>query len=89
MNILSLIIMGVLFGLITKFYTTEKTRGGIVAFLLVGVAGALVGQIIGWPLGFNRIVEFDARTFVIAIASTIIGLVLYRKFFKVRSVPGA
>jgi uncharacterized membrane protein YeaQ/YmgE (transglycosylase-associated protein family) len=59
-----------------------RDPGGFIITIVLGIAGALLGGFIGRALGMYR--EDDPVGFVMAVAGSIVLLVLYR-FFTRRS----
>ncbi len=83
MGIIGWIILGLLAGLIAKILLPGRDPGGVFGTTVIGVIGAAVG---GWlsahflhlPVTHHF---FDARTWISAIAGSLILLILYRVFF--------
>lgn len=76
MSILGWIVFGLIVGVIAKFLMPGRDPGGFVVTILIGIAGALLGGFLGRAIGWYR--EGDAVGFVMALAGSVILLVLYR-----------
>ena len=82
MGILSWLILGLVVGIIAKFLMPGKDPGGFVITIILGIAGAFVGGIIGSRIGFGTVSGFDLRSLMIAVGGAILLLVIYRVFKK-------
>ncbi len=80
MGILSWIIMGLIVGIVAKWIMPGKQRGGLLATMLLGIAGAFVGGFIASLLGLGRVTGFNAGSFIMAIIGAVIVLVIFRGF---------
>ena len=80
MGIVSLLILGLLAGALAKWLLPGDDPGGVLATMLIGVVGALLGGFLAGalfgadPLG----VFFELSTWVTAVAGSIVLLLLYR-----------
>jgi len=77
-GILSWIIMGLIVGIIAKFIMPGNDPGGIIITICLGVAGAFLGGFLASQLGFGTITGFNFHSLLIAIAGSIILLIVYR-----------
>lgn len=84
MGILSWIILGLIAGALAKFIMPGKDPGGIIVTILIGIAGAVVGGFLGSFIGLGKIESFDIGGLFIAVAGSIILLILYRLVTKKR-----
>lgn len=84
MGIISWIIMGLFVGLLAKLFMPGKDPGGIIITILLGIAGAFVGGLIGSVLGFGTVTGFNIGSFLLAVGGAILLLLLYRSFIKKR-----
>lgn len=79
MGILGWIVLGLLAGAIAKLIMPGDDPGGIIVTMLLGIVGALLGGFIG-----SRIFQVDLgsfwnlRTWLLAIAGSLILLIIYR-----------
>jgi len=82
MGILSWIILGLIVGIIAKFFMPGKDPGGIFITIILGIAGAFVGGFIGSALGLGSVSGFDIRSLLIAVGGSILLLIIYRAIKK-------
>ncbi|HEV8523854.1 MAG TPA: GlsB/YeaQ/YmgE family stress response membrane protein [Terriglobales bacterium] len=79
MGILAWIIFGLLAGAIAKLLMPGRDPGGWIVTILLGIAGALLGGIIGSALwGSTGVTGFDLGSFALAIGGAILLLAVYR-----------
>jgi uncharacterized membrane protein YeaQ/YmgE (transglycosylase-associated protein family) len=78
MGIFAWIIMGLVAGAIAKALHPGPDPGGIVVTMLVGIAGAFIGGLIGHLIFGRGITGFNISSFLLAIAGSFVLLVLYR-----------
>lgn len=78
MGFLSWIAMGLIVGVLAKFFMPGTGPGGIIATILLGIAGAFVGGFIGTQLGLGSVTGFNIGSFGLAVAGALILLILYR-----------
>lgn len=78
MGIISWIILGLVAGALAKFILPGKDPGGIIVTIIIGIIGALVGGYIGTLIGFGDVTGVNIRSVIIAIAGSIILLLIYR-----------
>lgn len=79
MGVISWAVLGLVVGALAKFIMPGKDPGGIIITILIGVAGAMVGGLIGSFLGLGTVTGFDLRSLAIAIGGALILLWGYRK----------
>ncbi len=82
-GIIGWIILGLLAGGIAKILLPGRDPGGLVGTTLTGIAGAFLG---GWLSAkfLHRPIQrqfFDLKTWVAAIAGSLVLLIIYRIFF--------
>jgi len=82
MGILSWIILGLVVGIIAKFFMPGKDPVGIFVTIILGIAGAFVGGFIGSALGLGSVSGFDIRSLLIAVGGSILLLIIYRAIKK-------
>jgi uncharacterized membrane protein YeaQ/YmgE (transglycosylase-associated protein family) len=81
MGIIGWILLGLLAGAIAKLILPGEDPGGFIVTTLIGIAGAVVGGLIASALDIGDLDEFfDIGTWLIAIAGSLLLLVLYRLF---------
>ena len=78
MGILSWIVMGLIVGVLAKFFMPGKDPGGFIVTTLIGIAGAFVGGYIGSFFGLGAVTGFNLGSLLLAVGGAIILLVLYR-----------
>jgi uncharacterized membrane protein YeaQ/YmgE (transglycosylase-associated protein family) len=78
MGILAWIVMGLIVGVLAKFFMPGKDPGGFIVTTLIGIAGAFVGGYIGSFLGLGAFTGFNFGSLLLAIGGAIILLILYR-----------
>jgi uncharacterized membrane protein YeaQ/YmgE (transglycosylase-associated protein family) len=74
--ILSWIVFGLIVGALAKLVMPGDDPGGIIVTILLGVAGAIVGGMIGRAMGFYG--PEQAAGYLMSIAGAIVLLALYR-----------
>ncbi len=82
MGIFSLIIMGLIVGVLAKFIMPGKDPGGLIVTILIGIAGAFVGGYLGSMLGFGPVTGFNLGSILLATGGAIVLLILYRVIKK-------
>jgi len=78
MKILTWIFMGLVVGLLAKFILPDKKAEGVMATILIGVAGAFLGGFIGSRLGLGKVTGFNIESVILATVGAVILLFLYR-----------
>jgi uncharacterized membrane protein YeaQ/YmgE (transglycosylase-associated protein family) len=79
MGIIGWIVLGLIAGAIAKAILPGDDPGGIFVTMLIGIVGAIVGGFIASALGIGDLDEFfDIGTWVIAIAGSLLLLLVYR-----------
>ena len=82
-GVLGWIIFGLIVGVVAKLIMPGRDPGGFIVTILLGIAGALLGGWIGRALGLYG--PEDAAGFLMALAGSILLLVLYRMFLGRRT----
>ena len=82
MGIISLIVMGLIVGVLAKFIMPGKDPGGLIVTCLLGIAGAFVGGFLGTGLGLGPVTGFNIGSILLATGGAIILLILYRMIKK-------
>ncbi len=78
-GIISWIVLGLIAGAIAKALMPGRDPGGCILTMLLGVAGAFVGGWVGKTLFHVQLGKFfDLRTWLLAIAGSVIILAIYR-----------
>jgi uncharacterized membrane protein YeaQ/YmgE (transglycosylase-associated protein family) len=79
MGIIAWIVLGFLGGLIARAILPGSDSIGVIATVLIGIAGAVVGGFIAELLGFGGLGSFfELRTWIIAVAGSLLLLVVVR-----------
>ena len=71
-NILGLIITGLIIGALARLLKPGRQRLSVVATLLLGLAGALIGGFIASLIGTGGIFELNILGFVVAVVAAIL-----------------
>lgn len=79
MGILSWIVMGLVVGLLAKFIMPGRDPGGLFITILLGIAGAFVGGLVGSFLGLGTVTGFNLGSLVLAVGGALLLLLLYRQ----------
>ena len=83
MEIVTMLIIGLLVGIVAKFLMPGDDPGGIIVTTLIGIVGAVIGGFIASALNVGDLGDFfDLGTWIIAILGSLLLLVIYR------AVPG-
>jgi uncharacterized membrane protein YeaQ/YmgE (transglycosylase-associated protein family) len=78
MGILLWIVFGLVAGVIAKWIMPGNDPGGWIITILLGIAGAFVGGMIGTAVGFGGVSGFDIRSLLVAIGGAMLLLTAYR-----------
>ena len=78
MGLLSWFVLGLIAGVIAKFFMPGKDPGGFVLTIILGITGAFGGGFIGSRIGFGAVSDFNLLSLMIASAGAILLLVIYR-----------
>jgi uncharacterized membrane protein YeaQ/YmgE (transglycosylase-associated protein family) len=79
MGIIAWVVLGLLAGLLARAVLPGDDSIGVIATLLIGIAGAIAGGFVAELLGFEGLgTFFEIRTWVIAVAGAMVLLLLVR-----------
>jgi uncharacterized membrane protein YeaQ/YmgE (transglycosylase-associated protein family) len=78
-SLLVMALAGLVVGVIAKLLMPGKDPGGIIVTMLLGVAGALLGGLIGRALGWYD--EGQPAGWIVSILGAVLLLFIYRKAF--------
>ena len=78
MGIIAWLIFGLIAGALAKLLMPGDQKGGCFITSLLGIVGAMVGGWIGIGLGFGTVQQFDFRSMMIAVAGSIVVLLIFR-----------
>jgi uncharacterized membrane protein YeaQ/YmgE (transglycosylase-associated protein family) len=76
MNILWAIIIGLIVGVLAKFFMPGRDPGGFIITVLLGIAGAFVASFIGHQMGWYR--EGQGAGIIASILGAMLLLFIYR-----------
>ena len=82
MVIITTIIIGLVVGLIAKFVMPGKDPGGWIVTIIIGIAGATVGTLIGRALGMYE--PGESAGWIISVLGAVLLLWIYRLVTKRR-----
>ena len=82
MGIFSWIIMGLIVGALAKFIMPGDDPGGIFVTILIGIAGAFVGGLIGSAIGLGTVTGFNLGSLLLAVGGALLLLFVYRRIKK-------
>jgi uncharacterized membrane protein YeaQ/YmgE (transglycosylase-associated protein family) len=80
MGILTLIIFGLIVGVIAKLLMPGRDPGGFIVTILLGIAGSFIGSFVGQTLGV--IGRGESAGWIMSIIGAILLLGIYRLFFR-------
>jgi len=91
--ILSLLVSGLIVGLLARFAVPGKDPLKLWQTIMLGIAGSLLGGVLAGLLGFidgDDTVEAGEAisSFLFALGGAIVLLILYRKFVQKRAITG-
>ncbi len=78
MSIVAWAVFGLIAGALAKFLMPGKDGGGCLVTVGLGIAGAVVGGLVGTRLGFGSVSGFNIRSFGLAVAGALVVLLAYR-----------
>ncbi|WWP02174.1 MAG: GlsB/YeaQ/YmgE family stress response membrane protein [Candidatus Dasytiphilus stammeri] len=79
MGIISWILLGLISGILAKWFMPGRDGGGIIMTIILGILGALIGGCFSTLLGFGRIDGLNFGSFFFAIIGSILILWIYRQ----------
>jgi uncharacterized membrane protein YeaQ/YmgE (transglycosylase-associated protein family) len=79
MGWLAWILFGLIAGVIAKFIMPGRDPGGFIVTIIIGIVGAMLGGWLATQFGLGAITGFDIRSFLIAVAGSLILLFIYRR----------
>jgi len=83
MEFITMLVIGLLVGIVAKFLMPGNDPGGIIMTILLGIAGAFVAGYLGRAAGWYEVGE--PASFIAAVIGAIILLLIYRLLFRRRS----
>jgi uncharacterized membrane protein YeaQ/YmgE (transglycosylase-associated protein family) len=85
MNVLTTLLVGLVVGALAKFIMPGRDPGGIIVTMLLGIAGAFVGTLVGRTMGLYG--PDQAAGWIMSIIGAILLLALYRMITGRRPRP--
>ena len=85
MGILLWVVFGLIAGAIAKYLMPGNAPVVIVATIILGIVGAVVGGFLGTLVGFGDISGFDLRSMALAVGGGIVVLLIYGLVTKGRA----
>jgi len=82
MQILTMLVIGLIIGIVAKFLMPGKDPGGIIITMLLGIAGSFLAHYIGSAAGWYR--EGEPAGFIASVVGAIVLLLIYRMLFRRR-----
>ena len=83
-GVIGWIVFGLIVGFIAKLLMPGRDPGGFIITMLLGIAGAVIGGMLGRTLGWYG--PNEGAGYLMSILGAILLLVLYRKLFVRRTV---
>jgi uncharacterized membrane protein YeaQ/YmgE (transglycosylase-associated protein family) len=71
-QILGLIVVGLIIGALARLIKPGKQRLSILATLLLGIVGALIGGVVASLLGTGNIWELNVLGFIVAVVAAVL-----------------
>jgi uncharacterized membrane protein YeaQ/YmgE (transglycosylase-associated protein family) len=84
MTVLGWIVFGLVVGALAKLVMPGRDPGGIIVTMLLGIAGALLGGVIGQAMGLYG--PGQAAGFLMSFLGAVILLMLYRMMVRRRAL---
>lgn len=75
LHLIGWIIFGAVVGLVAKLLHPGRDPGGFIVTILIGIAGSLLGGVIGRMLGVYR--QGEGAGFIMSVLGAVILLVIY------------
>lgn len=82
MGILSWIFLGLIAGMLAKWFMPGKDGGGFIMTVILGIAGSFVGGFVGSFFGLGTTGELSLGSILTATAGAFILLFIYNKLIK-------
>lgn len=85
MEIVTMLVIGLLVGIIAKFLLPGDDPGGIIVTTLIGIAGSFAAGYVGRAAGWFT--PGQPVSFIASVIGAIVLLLIYRLLFRRRSRP--
>jgi uncharacterized membrane protein YeaQ/YmgE (transglycosylase-associated protein family) len=79
------ILIGLVVGLLAKFFMPGRDPGGFIITMLLGIAGSFVASLIGHSMGWYR--EGEGAGFIASILGAMLLLFIYRSIAGRNRLP--
>lgn len=79
MGLLSWAILGLVAGVLAKFFMSGAQNLGIIMTILLGIGGALVGGYISTFFGFGTVTGFNFKSLIISALGAMLIIFIYGK----------
>jgi uncharacterized membrane protein YeaQ/YmgE (transglycosylase-associated protein family) len=79
MGILTLILLGLVIGVVAKWITPGPDPGGFLLTIVIGIAGAVLGGFIGQLLGAGSVTGFNLPSLALGVVGALILLFGHRR----------
>ena len=76
MGALSWIVLGLIAGLVAKWFTSGSDPKGCIVTIVIGIVGSAIGGWVGTQLGLGTVTGFDLRSLALAIAGSVVLLLI-------------
>ena len=84
MEIITMLVIGLIVGIVAKFLMPGNDPGGMIMTIVLGIAGSFVAGYIGRSAGWYEMGE--PASFIAAVAGAILLLLIYRLLFRRKRV---
>lgn len=82
MEIITMLVIGLLVGIVAKFLLPGRDPGGFIITILLGIAGSFLAHYIGSAAGWYA--QGEPAGFIASVIGAIILLLVYRMLFRRR-----
>ncbi len=78
-GLISAVVFGLVAGIVAKLLMPGRDPGGCIITSIIGIVGALIGQLIGtYLLNLGTLERWSIGNFLLAVVGAIILLIIYR-----------
>ena len=71
-------VIGLIAGVVAKLSMPDDEPGHFIITIIIGIAGAVAGGLIGTELGLGALTHFSISNFIVALISSLALLSIYR-----------
>jgi uncharacterized membrane protein YeaQ/YmgE (transglycosylase-associated protein family) len=79
MSLVTWIALGLVVGVLAKFLMPGSDPGGLILTVLIGIAGAFLGGLIGTQMGLGRVTGFNLPSVALSTGGAVLLLFAWRK----------